>query len=184
MRKPRWCPLLVALTRVTAAFASFRWLRDVRLSVVAVAGESMTPAFLPGDFILIARRDIPRNERAYGLVVCLRAADDRLLLKRIVGVPGDSLRIGTTVQVAGRALLEPHAHGETPAAQYRGVSALGLGEYLVLGDNRAASTDSRDFGAVRAEQIEGIAVLRYWPPERLGLIRRAPRRFAASGEYG
>jgi hypothetical protein len=54
----------------------------------------------------------------------------------------------------------------------------------VLGDNRAASTDSRDFGAVRAEQFEGVALLCYWPPERFGAIRRQPRRFEASGEYG
>ena len=43
---------------------------------------------------------------------------------------------------------------------------------------RAASTDSRDFGPVRSDQIEGIAWLRYWPPERAGLIRREARRFA------
>jgi signal peptidase I len=148
-----------------------------RLFVVAVAGESMTPAFEPGDYVLIRRAALPRSARAAGTVVCARGPDDRLLLKRVVGVPGDSLRMGTRVQVGGHALDEPYAHGATPHEQFRGVHELGPDEYMVLGDNRAASTDGRDFGPLPTERIEGVAWLRYWPPERFGLIVREPRRF-------
>jgi hypothetical protein len=55
-------------------------------------------------------------------------------------------------------------------------------EYFVLGDARAASTDSRDFGPVQASNIEGVVWLRYWPPRRLRLIRRARRVFGRSGD--
>src|SRR5688500_11992392 len=76
---------------------------------VQVAGESMTPAFEAGDCVLVRRVPVPRGEHAAGLVVCVRGPDERLLLKRIVGVPRDSLRIGTHVQVGERPLDEPYA---------------------------------------------------------------------------
>lgn len=145
---------------------------------VLVAGESMTPALAPGDCVLVRRARPPLDARASGLVVCVRGPGDRLLLKRVVGVPGDSLRVGAAVQINGRRLEEPYAHGDTPAAQYRGVNRLGADEYFVVGDHRAASTDSRDFGPVRAERVAGVAWLRYWPFARLGRIGQAPRRFA------
>lgn len=180
MRNWRWRPLLYSLLATALALGIRRWWGE--LYAIEVAGESMTPAFRPGDFLLARRTSLrsglPRDERACGLVVCAQGPDGRVLLKRIVGVPGDSMRIGAEVQVAGRALIEPYAHGETPPAQYRGVHALGPDEYMLLGDHRAASTDSRDFGPVPASRIEGVAWLRYWPPGRLGRIRREPRRLA------
>ena len=178
---PRTFRAIAALAAAVAAIVvtARRW-QAGRLGIYAieVAGESMTPAFEPGDFLLVRRAPLPPDDRACGLVVCARGPDDRLLLKRIVGVPGDSLRIGTTVQVAGRTLLEPYAHGETPTEQYRGVHELGPDEYMVLGDHRAASTDSRDFGPLPAHRIEGIALLRYLPPGRIGRLPRTPRQFA------
>ena len=146
---------------------------------VEVAGESMTPALLPGDF-LILRRGAPERDGAFGQVVATRdprpEGDGRLLLKRIVGLPGEALRVGGGVQVNGRALLESYAHGETPHEQHRGINRLGNDEYFLLGDHRGASTDSRDFGPVRVDRIEGTATLRYWPLARAGRLRAAERR--------
>jgi signal peptidase I len=50
-------------------------------------------------------------------------------------------------------------------------TALGVGEYYVLGDNRTRSKDSRIFGPVKEDKIVGEAVLRFWPLHRLGLLR-------------
>lgn len=146
---------------------------------VAVAGESMKPALLPEDF-LVLRAGPPRPAEAFGRIVAVHdprpEGDGRLLLKRIVGLPGESLRVGGGVQVNGRLLEEPWAHGETPAEQHRGINRLEEGRYFLLGDNRGASTDSRDFGPIPAEDVIGTAVLRYWPPRRFGCLRPAPRR--------
>jgi signal peptidase I len=176
MRSGRWRPLLVALGLAGALIGAARIGRR-SLFAVAVAGTSMTPTFEDGDYVLLRRGRLPAGEAASGLVVCVRGPDGRLLLKRIVGVPGDSLRIGREVLIAGRSILEPYAHGEAAAESFRGVHELGTDEYIVLGDHRAASTDSRDFGPVHASQIEGIAWLRYWPPERATLVSREPRVF-------
>ena len=181
MRGARWRPLLVAPLAILGGLAAGSALLGVSrrwVFPVAVAGESMTPSFEDGDYVLVLRTRPPRGDAATGLVVCVRGPEDRLLLKRIVGIPGDSLRIGDRVYVGGHPLLEPYVHGDAPAESFRGVRLLHDDEYVVLGDHRAASTDSRDFGPVRTEQIEGIAWLRYWPPERAGLVRREARRFA------
>ena len=135
----------------------------------------MSPALEAGDFVLVRRGHPPADARAAGLVVHVRGLDGRPLIKRVVGGPGDSLRVGDEVWINRRRLVEPYAHGQTPEAQRRGVHALGTDELFVLGDRRDASTDSRDFGPVRARTIEGVAVLRYWPPGRLGYVRRSAR---------
>jgi signal peptidase I len=170
--------LAIPVAGLLATMASVAWaLRDVRR--VEIAGYSMTPALQPGDFVLV-RRGAPPPAREYGLIVAVRDprpdGDGRLLLKRVVGLPGESLRIGGgPVQINGRVLIEPYAHGSGPYEQHRGVNQLAQDEYFLLGDHRGASTDSRDFGPLRRERIEGTAFFRYWPPERFGRLH-APAR--------
>ncbi len=151
---------------------------------VEVAGESMTPALEPGDF-LILRRGAPPAGAEYGQIVALHdprpEGDGRLLLKRVVGQPGEALRVGGSLQVNGRVLIEPYAHGDTPTEQHRGINRLEAGTYFVLGDHRGASTDSRDFGPVAREAIAGFAVLRYWPVARAGWLRPPVRRLLGVG---
>ena len=199
MRRLRLAPL--GALAATAALLYAGWHLASRVlgayRAVEVAGESMTPALRPGDFVLLRRTLLGRTPQgrtllgrtllrratsslsriAYGRVVATRDGEGRLLLKRVIGLPGESLRVGARVEVNGRTLIEPYAHGETPPAQYRGVARLGPDQYFLLGDNRAASTDSRDFGAVHASQLEGAAWLRYWPPGRIGVLRRPRRQF-------
>jgi signal peptidase I len=165
------------LSLMGAAVALLFLARSVRgrFLAVEVAGTSMSPALEPGDYILVRRGRLPHD--AAGLVVYLQGPEQRPMLKRVIGLPGESLRAGDHVEVNTRLLLEPYAHGEPDPHQYRAMHRLGADEYFVLGDHRDASTDSRDFGPIRASAIEGIAFVRYWPPERLGRIHRAPRVF-------
>lgn len=154
---------------------------------VEVAGESMTPALLPGDF-LILRQGPPERGAEYGQIVALRDprpdGDGRLLLKRVVGLPGEALRVGGALQVNGQVLIEPYAHGDTPAQQHRGINRLTPDTYFVLGDHRGASTDSRDFGPVPRDAIAGHTVLRYWPPARAGWLRPPERRLLGADPAG
>ena len=187
-RRPRSVTTLAAAAAAclaTALAAGTAWRLRPRVSIVEVAGESMTPALQSGDFLLVRAGPPPRG-RAYGQIVLTEdprpEGEQRLLLKRIVGLPGEMLRVGGGVQVNGRRLLEPYAHGAAPAAQYRGVQRVADDAYFLLGDHRGASTDSRDFGAVPRERIAGTAFLRYWPPERLGWLRPPARRLLAPAE--
>ena len=155
--------------------------RSLQRSIVAVevSGGSMAPALRGGDFILVRRRRLPRD--AFGMVAYLRGPAGRPLLKRIVGVPGDSVRAGPHVEIHGRPLRERYAHGEPLPRRYRGVHQLAPDEYFVLGDHRATSMDSRDFGPVRAADIHGVAWIRYWPPGRMGRLMRPKRVFEGGG---
>jgi signal peptidase I len=167
-----------------------------RLYRVEVAGDSMRPTLAPGDWLLLRRGPPPADDEpegagtgagAFGLVVAARDRSGRLLLKRIVGLPGESLRVGAAVQVNGRELIEPYASGTAPPASYRGVSRLATGELFLLGDRRDASTDSRELGPFALAAIEGVVLARYWPPRRIGLLHRPARRWAvapAAGQVG
>lgn len=146
------------------------------LHVVAVEGASMSPALRPGDFILL-RRGIPPASRAAGRIVAARAPGGRLVLKRIVGLPGESLHIGKSVAIDGHTLDEPYAHGAAVPTVTRSWPTLNAGQFFLVGDHRAASTDSRHFGPLHADAIEGTAWLRYWPPTRAGRLPVSARRF-------
>jgi signal peptidase I len=166
---------LVAAVVLLAVLAA-RWLRRSFVAV-EVAGESMTPALRPGEYLLLRRGGVPSGERAYGEIVALRDGSGRLLLKRVIGLPCESVRAGEQVQINGRVIEEPYANGVTPLSQYRGVQRLVDGEHFLLGDRRDASTDSRDFGPVDRSRLEAVVKFRYWPPSRVGLLSRPPRRF-------
>jgi signal peptidase I len=177
-------PFAAASMIALGALALVRALRR-RYFRVEVAGDSMRPTLLPGEYLLLSRAVPSAGRLGAGAIVLLQDATGRPILKRVVGLPGESLRVGTAVFVNRRRLAEPYAIGESPLAQHRGVNRLGEDEYFLIGDNREASTDSRDFGAVRHERIEGVVRFRYWPPRRVGPIGAPHRELGqaeASGE--
>ena len=110
-----------------------------------------------------------------GDVVVFRSLyeDDRDLVKRVIGVPGETVEIGRgVVFVDGVELDEPYVIGrdrwDMPPL------TVPAGAYFVLGDNRQASNDSRSFGVVPIENIVGRAWLSVWPPDQLGILRVLP----------
>ena len=140
----------------------------------AVHGSSMEPAFRENDLVLYYRL---QRRYAAGDVVILQAEAEglradarglRKVVKRVVGLPGDTVDVGPEggVFINGELLEEPHARGATLRKEIPYPLRLGPGEYFVLGDNREHSMDSRAFGAVTAAQIKGrvLVVLRMKKP--------------------
>lgn len=88
-------------------------------------------------------------------------------IKRVVGLPGDTVEITDgTVLINGEPLEEDYI-AAPPDAAY-GPEEVPPESYLALGDNRNSSCDSREWGFVPKENIIGKAVVRFWPPNRLG----------------
>lgn len=132
-----------------------------------VQGESMLPSLRPDDYLLARRLRSKRYQPTRGDIVVL-SVSEQSQLKRIVALPGE--RIAFTdglLLIDGDRLIEPYLRG-LPA--YLGLGdcefELGNDEYFVMGDNRAHSTDSRQYGPVRRAQLEARAVCRVWHPRR------------------
>ena len=144
------------------------------MKLYVVRGDSMQPSFRGGDQLVVNPWAYRRSAPARGDVAVVR--DPRLLtrheLKRVVGLGGEELRFEDgLLHVDGAVLDEPYLGG-LPAAL--GLQArrwrLAPGEYFVMGDNRAHSTDSREYGPITADDLVGRAWLRYWPPRRCGIV--------------
>jgi signal peptidase I len=144
---------------VAAALA----VRRGRLEPMLVKGGSMRPALVPGQRIAVAPLVRPP---ARGDLVVLRSPRDVEVVKRVVGLPGERVRLRAgRLEVDGQAVPEPYLTDPVSAGDLD--LELGPAEYLVLGDHRAASTDGRDFGPVGADALVGRVRFAYWPPRRL-----------------
>jgi len=98
-----------------------------------------------------------------------RCREGGAFVKRIVGLPGETVseRDGV-VYVDGRRLLEPYVDPARRDRLTRTWPRVPAHAYFVMGDNRAASCDSRDWGPVPRRDLIGPVVARYWPLSRLG----------------
>ncbi len=99
-------------------------------------------------------------------------AKDEVLIKRVIGVPGDKLQFRNhKVYVNGQLLAEPYVnkscHGTTPNGGPRSYK-VPKGDLFVMGDNRCDSEDSRVFGYVPIDKVIGKAFLIFWPVGRFG----------------
>jgi signal peptidase I len=136
-----------------------------------IPSESMEPTLKPGDQALVVKRaghDPKRGE----LVAFHSPRGGEILLKRVVAVGGDTVGLEDGVLVVdGRKVSEPYADPDAIDSVYFGPVNVRPGTVFVMGDNRANSDDSRDFGAVPTDRIIGRAVARVWPPSRWGTLR-------------
>lgn len=90
-------------------------------------------------------------------------------VKRLVGIPGDSIaQQDGALRVNGGQVDEPYVNGG-PRGRDFAERTLGADEYFMMGDNRAQSCDSRDWGPVSRADLIGPVFAVYWPLTRLGL---------------
>ena len=133
------------------------------LPVLQIEGKSMEPTLVNGDIVLLTKPvNFDRGE------LCGFSWNNKLLIKRVIGVPGDWIEIDTdgTVYLNGEKLEEPYAQqlavGECDLEFPYQVPQE---QYFVLGDMRESSIDSRNtlIGCVEKDQIVGRVFFRIWP---------------------
>ena len=134
----------------------------------------MLPSICEEDRLLVST-DAAERRRCRGEIMVYRrpGACPVHSLKRVVGLPGEEIRLRDGMLfVDGEHHVEPYLGG-LPAAVGLGDRSwrVGTGEYFVMGDNRAHSTDSRHHGPIGAELIIGRALFRIWPLNRLGPLQ-------------
>jgi signal peptidase I len=150
-----------ACRRVTAAaFAAFIGVSAGHTfigSIYVVDGVSMNPAYPPGTRLYGAPISTPLER---GDVVLLDDGKEDYAVKRVIGLPGETVQIWRgCVFVNRQMLVEPYLSKHTytcPMEQMRRGATFVLGEeeYFVLGDNRLCSADSRAYGPVHRKQIK------------------------------
>lgn len=137
------------------------------LPVLQIAGNSMEPTFYEGQIVVLMKtKKLERGD------LCAFYYSNKVLIKRVIGCPGDYVAIDTdgTVYVNGEVLDEPYvtekALGECDLEfPYQ----IPENQYFLLGDQRATSIDSRSsvIGCIAADQMIGKIFFRVWPLEDL-----------------
>ncbi|MDD5661856.1 MAG: signal peptidase I [Candidatus Omnitrophica bacterium] len=174
-----------------AAFLAFCVIRPFIVQAFKIPTGSMRPTLLEGDLILVNKfiygAKVPfthlrlpalRQPKRGDVVVFIYPEDkNKDFIKRLVALPGETVEIKSgTIYVDSRPLLEPvfnnryYYNRGNFAKEYEKV-VVPQGSYFVLGDNSGSSRDSRYWGFVPVDNILGEAVLIYWPPLRIRVIK-------------
>jgi signal peptidase I len=139
---------------------------------IRVDGYSMEPTLKTGEFVFVNRLIYKLGSPSHGDVIVFRYPRDpeQEFIKRVIGLPGDRVQIERgQVMVNGQVLTEPYI--SAPPAYRLDEVRVPENQLFVLGDNRNNSSDSHQWGMVPMEDVIGKAVLVYWPPDRMGLIK-------------
>lgn len=133
------------------------------LPVIQVSGNSMEPTLSDGNVLVLLKSK--RYERSQ---LCCISWQNKMLLKRIIGLPGDVVSIDTqgNVTVNGALLDEPYVSDKTLGeCDVTFPCQVPEGKVFVLGDHRSTSIDSRssEIGCVDQDQIVGFVLFQVWP---------------------
>lgn len=141
-----------------------------------VSGLSMYPTFNDGDYILTDKLSYRFGAPQHRDVIVLKNPrnESQDFIKRIIGEPGDTVEVqGGKVFVNGKEDIETYLPKDVVtrdgAFLREGQNyTVPANDYLVFGDNREHSSDSRSWGLVARDEIVGKVFFRYWPPNTFG----------------
>lgn len=136
-----------------------------------VQGQSMEPNLHATQRVMVEKvtyRFLHGPKRGDVVVIDLPGQTD-MLIKRVIGLPGETIEIyGEKTYIEGQLLRESWSIKN--AGRDYGPETIPPLHIFVMGDNRASSSDSRDFGPVHIDYVMGRAWLSYWPLEYVGLV--------------
>src|SRR5690242_13865791 len=171
--------------RAAALFSA--WVRDLVISLaisafiivflyqpVKVEGTSMMPTLDDQERIFINKfvYHFSSIDRGDTIVFWFPGDPSKSYIKRVIGVPGDTVEVDRgTVVVNGRALEEDYVPSEFRDDTSMPSKKLPPEDYFVLGDHRSSSNDSRAWGFVPRKYIYGKAVFIYWPFDKMGVLK-------------
>lgn len=153
---------------------------DLAIPRSLVDGQSMEPTFQNEDRLVISRLNYLLDRPQQGDIVVFNAVDPQdaerglMLIKRIIGTPGDLVEIRDQQVLINDVMIDESYINEACSVFkcQDETWLLGDDEYFVMGDNRNHSKDSRSFDAVPFDHIVGQVVLRYWPLSSVGVLTK------------
>ena len=168
------------------------WIKDIVLAIIIavvviqfikptiVKQSSMEPNFYENDYLFVSKQSYKLfGEPQRGDVVVVHSSltqengDEKMLIKRIVGLPGETIDISEgKVYIDGEELQEDYTKEGVTSGEIDSL-VIPEGEVFCMGDNRRVSVDSRDpsVGCIPIDDIIGKVVLRVYPFSEFGLIK-------------
>jgi signal peptidase I len=138
-----------------------------------VRQTSMVPTYQNNDYLVVEKLSYRFNEPERGDVIIFKSPieNGRTLIKRIVGLPGETIEIDgnrTVIKYGDKStvLEEPYVKNQAP--NFSGTYTLKDGQYFMMGDNRAGSYDSRSWGPISRKDIIGRPFLRLFHLNSIG----------------
>ena len=141
-----------------------------------VNGVSMQPTLSDGDNLIVDKLSYRFRDPDRFDIIVFPQGDGRYFIKRIIGLPGENVRIDEDgfIYIDGEKLSESYGKEviQDPGLAKDGIE-LGADEYFVLGDNRNDSMDSRmaEVGRIAGDRIMGRAWLRIYPFDEIGFLK-------------
>ena len=138
---------------------------------VYIPSSSMAPTLNVNDRLLVTKVYKPENLKRGDIVVFNSKELDEIVIKRLIGLPGDEIRFdGTSVYVNGKKVDEPYVKNPM---EFYGTFKVPEGKYFFLGDNRANSNDARFWKNpyINGDQILGKAQVKIYPFNEIGFLQ-------------
>jgi signal peptidase I len=169
-----WFPYIIIIIVVV-------FIRTYIVTPVIVRGDSMDVTLKNGQILFLSKisyriEDIKRFD-----IVVIRDEDNDLIIKRIIGLPGDYIEYrDNKLYINNKKVNDKYAYGETEDFNLEEICEIKNNKcqgkipqsmYLALGDNREVSADSRVKGLFNKKQILGKATLRVWPLNKIEVVR-------------
>lgn len=169
-KRSRGFKLIIATIVVVAAVAvlvAMLW-----LPVLQVVGRSMSPTLEAGQIVIVTKG---RSNVERGDIIAFYY-NDKTLIKRVIGIPGDEISIDEAGDVYINGELYDEGYITSKSAGQISVEfplTVEEGSYFVLGDSRAISMDSRssEIGTVADSRIIGEVIFRLWPLGEAGTVK-------------
>ncbi|MGD8967238.1 MAG: signal peptidase I [Anaerolineae bacterium] len=135
-----------------------------------VLGQSMEPTLHSSQRVVIEKVSYRLHGPRRGDIIVIDSPDQsEMLIKRVVGLPGETIEVKNGRVIIDGELLEEDWTFRQGGGHF-GPQTIPPLHVFVLGDNRGASNDSRNFGPVPIDDIVGQAWISYWPPGELGFV--------------
>lgn len=162
--------------RDTRSSSAFDWVKAIVIALIVavvirgffleptyVQGPSMLNTMKTGDKIIINKLIYWFTSPARGEVIVFHSIEGRDLIKRVIGLPGETIQVKDNhVYINGKILSEPYLTFSTQTSTIP-PTKIAANHLFVMGDNRENSTDSRELGSIPIDQIIGRAEFIYWP---------------------
>jgi signal peptidase I len=151
--------IVIIFVVIVALVVWIYWAGIFPVQVYKNVGHSMEPTIQDGGYVGLNKADT--NYQRSDLVVAKDPIENKEVIKRIIGVPNDTLELKDgKVLINNSSMEEKYIIGNTFPHSAATKFVLGSNDFFIMGDNRMVSKDSRDYGPIGRDRILGKAVLK------------------------